>query len=338
MVECLAKDKSRSKRIRGLLDHHCLSESFASEKAMYIDLRPWGSVSTIIAHAFIRNNRKIEKKIARILLAAILSDTLNLQSVTTTVADRMMVTLLAIFGEVDDPSELAGAMFRAKTQWIVNLGAYEMTRGDQKDFSCNGWKIGIAVLEVTDTTPVLDVADELLLELRILKVEKGKDSKTGKRDRRNELDFSYLFVVDVTRQCSKLLICGGRELALARAAFPEGKLMEAQPGIDPPGKKIEAGQTMMDVGKIVSRKAEFVPAFFEALGGGFTCHKQPMSQLPEHEAFKDSKDDAEVVEAIQHMKDTSYHDSVQVKRDYHRLSMALNKQATHETWQMQKAR
>ena len=39
------------------------------------------------------------------------------------------------------------------------LGAYEMTRGDQKDFTANGWKVGIAVLEVTDTEPVLKVAD-----------------------------------------------------------------------------------------------------------------------------------------------------------------------------------
>lgn len=43
------------------------------------------------------------------------------------------------------------------------LGAYEMTRGDQKDFTANGWKVGIAVLEVTDTEPVLKVADDARL-------------------------------------------------------------------------------------------------------------------------------------------------------------------------------
>ena len=43
---------------------------------------------------------------------------------------------------------------------LTGLGAYEMTRGDQKDFTANGWKVGIAVLEVTDTEPVLKVADD----------------------------------------------------------------------------------------------------------------------------------------------------------------------------------
>lgn len=149
----------------------------------------------------------IPKPVARILLAAILSDTLNLQSVTTTNADRFLVTVLCILAQCDDPDELARCMFRAKTEWIVGrgcgracchlragLGAYEMTRGDQKDFTANGWKVGIAVLEVTDPQPVLRVADdywlrnclslalppkELLMELRILKVEKGALKSLG---------------------------------------------------------------------------------------------------------------------------------------------------------------
>jgi hypothetical protein len=37
-------------------------------------------------------------------------------------------------GGVDEPQELAKRMFRAKTNWIVNLGPTEMVRGDQKDF------------------------------------------------------------------------------------------------------------------------------------------------------------------------------------------------------------
>ena len=45
----------------------------------------------------------------------------NLQSVTTTNADRFLVTVLCILGECEDPDELARAMFRAKTEWIVGL-------------------------------------------------------------------------------------------------------------------------------------------------------------------------------------------------------------------------
>ena len=48
--------------------------------------------------------------------------------------------------------------------------------------------------------------------------------KNGEHDRRKELDFAYLFVVDVTRQLSYLLVAGGRELALAQAVTCLGNL------------------------------------------------------------------------------------------------------------------
>jgi len=265
------------------------------------------------------------KHVARILLAAILSDTLNLQSVTATTADQMMVTLLSIVGDVDDVEALAHGMFRAKTEWIVNLGAYEMTRGDQKDFTCCGWKIGIAVLEVTDSAPVLSVADQLLLELRILKIEKGRQVD-GAHDRRKELDFSYLFVVDVAQQKSVLLICGGRELALANAAFPGCALRMAKPGLQAPGEIINADQTLLDVGPIVSRKAQFVPAFFQALSDDFKCHKHPMSELSEEMAKQEPED--EVFKAMRQMSQMSYHDSVQVVRDYTEITKAFERKGT----------
>ena len=64
-------------------------------------------------------------------------------------------------------------MFKAKTQWFVNLGAYEMVRGDQKMFSAGGKSFGWATVEVTAVDVVLQSAGELLLELRVLKKDKG---------------------------------------------------------------------------------------------------------------------------------------------------------------------
>lgn len=321
MVESLRKDPNRNQRICGVVDHHALSESFSSQKPLFMDLRPWGSMSSIIAHSFIRSNRSMPKSIARVLLGAILSDTLNLQSVTTTKADKMMVTFLAIMGEVEDHDELARRMFRAKTEWIVNLGAYEMARGDQKDFCCCGWKFGISVLEVTDPTPVLEVAQDLLFELRILKEEKGTDGE--KHDRRKELDFAFLFVVDVTKQESVMLVAGGRELALAKAAFPDGQLCEAKNGITAPGDTIDAKETLMMVGGLVSRKAQFAPAVFNALSNGFTCHKKPMSLLTDSELVDEGAQ--AVTSAVAQMTEESYHDSVRTHRDYKGVEVAFKK-------------
>jgi len=65
-----------------------------------MDLRPWGSMSTIVTVLFIQHRRFLPRPLAKLLLEAILSDTLNLQSVTTTDADRRAVALLSLYGEV----------------------------------------------------------------------------------------------------------------------------------------------------------------------------------------------------------------------------------------------
>merc|ERR1712151_1214069 len=162
----------------------------------------------------------------------------------------------------------------------------------------------------------------------VLKVEKGKLA-TGTHDRRKELDFSYMFVVDVTEQKSVLLVCGGRELALAQAAFPGCGLRAAKPGLQAPGDIIQADQTLLDVGPLVSRKAQFVPAFFQALSDGFKCHKHPMSNLSEEMAKQEPTD--EVFKAMQKMSTMSYHNSVQVVRDYTEINQAFERQHTAAT-------
>jgi len=268
MVSSLRSDPQRKKRIVGLIDHHAVAESFSTDAPIFCDVRPWGSMSAIVAHIYMRNNAQIRPPIAKLLMLAILSDTLNLQSVTTTDADRFTVALLAKISGVEDPDEVARLMFKAKTDWIVGLGPYAMVRGDQKDFCVDRWKFGIAVLEVTTMEPVLAVAADLIVELRLLKKDKGG------ADKAKRLDFAFLFVVDVAQQCSVLLVCGGRELALARHAFPNCPLAKAHPSLTKgPGTHISADQTMIDVGPLVSRKAQFVPAFSKILGAGFTCHR-----------------------------------------------------------------
>lgn len=163
-----------------------------------------------------------------------------------------------------------------------------MVRGDQKDFACGPWKFGISVLEVTDVSQVLKCSGDILLELRLLKKEKALDSE-GKLDRTKELDFAFLFVVNVVEQKSILLICGGRELALAKAAFLENEELEgvslqvASPGIQAPGHTIQPEETAMLLPKgHVSRKAQFVPAFFEAIED-YEAERGPMSQVDEQE-------------------------------------------------------
>lgn len=272
MTRSLKDDPHRMKRIVGLIDHHAVASSFTTPSPLFIDVRPWGSMSSIVFHMYLRCRVPIRKEVARLLLCAILSDTLNLKSGTTTPADRFSVALLSAFGEVDDVTGLAMRLFEAKTAWIVGMGAYEMVRGDQKNFTAAAVRYSLAVLEVTSAEPVLAVAEDIITQLRVFKHERGDsiDPATGElvHDPAAECHCALLFVVDTVRRRSVALICGGRERHLARAAFPDAEWRAAAPGVRSPSPYVPADETLCDVGPLVSRKLDFGPACANALAGG----------------------------------------------------------------------
>lgn len=269
MTPALKYDPGRMKRIAGLIDHHALAPSFVSSSPLFIDVRPWGSMASIIFMNFLRNRVPIQKEIACLLLCAILSDTLNLKSGTTTPADRFCVALLATFGEVENIDDLAKQLFQAKTEWIVGLGAYEMIRGDQKNFKVGDVRMSIAVLEVTSMDPVFEVAEDLLTQMRVFKYEKGDyidpDTHENAHDPDKEVHCAMLFIVDTVKQVSSALICGARELYAAQKAFPDATFSKCAPDVRPPSVGVQPEETRCDVGALVSRKLDFLPKITDAL-------------------------------------------------------------------------
>jgi manganese-dependent inorganic pyrophosphatase len=107
-------------KIVGVIDHHALQNAtIVTDRAIYMDIRPWGSMSTIIAHTFLSIQKRPRRSIAGMLLCAILSDTLNLMGPTTTDWDKMMVALLSEFAGVSDIEALAKAQFKAKSKELA---------------------------------------------------------------------------------------------------------------------------------------------------------------------------------------------------------------------------
>eukprot|EP00931_Biecheleriopsis_adriatica_P039616 TRINITY_DN22643_c0_g1_i1.p1 TRINITY_DN22643_c0_g1~~TRINITY_DN22643_c0_g1_i1.p1 ORF type:complete len:555 (+),score=117.64 TRINITY_DN22643_c0_g1_i1:51-1715(+) len=333
MTPALKKDEDRMKRVVGLIDHHCVAKSFCSPSPLFIDVRPWGSMCSIIFHNYLRNRVPLRKEIARLLLCAILSDTLNLRSGTTTPADRFSVALLSVFGQVDGIDELAMQLFTAKTNWIVGLGSYEMVRGDQKNFTVavkiqakedvkkltdETVNLSLAVLEVTNTEPVLKVAEELLTQIRVFKYEKGDyvDTETGEtcHDESKQVHAALLFVVDTVRQRSVCLVAGSREKLLAERAFPEATWQRATEDVRSPSEYIKPEETLCDVGGLVSRKLDFVPRCTKAL------NQQPLPYW----FTAPSRDLERLAKVMQSTAcEPTYHDSVQVVWDKERLTTAV---------------
>ena len=233
--------KEHVKRVVGVIDHHALqSETIITEMPIYLDIRPWGSMSTIVAHTYFSMGRRPSKPIAGMLLCAILSDTLNLLGPTTTEWDKMIVALLAEIAEIDDINFLASQQFKAKSKELATLSAHQLVCGDQKAFSLTGadrgYKIGFAVVETTDDEVIMVRKSELLPELRIVKAER-------------KLDLIFLAIVNIVDMRSHLFLAGEAERSLAFAAF-EGPISE--------------DGSIMDMGNRVSRKKEFVPPLTSA--------------------------------------------------------------------------
>lgn len=226
---------------------------------IYIDIRPWGSMSTIIGHTFVILRRRPTKSTAGMLLCAILSDTLNLQGPTTTEWDRLMVTVLAEIAGITNVDELAEKQFRAKSLELAGLSAEALVNGDQKVFtfktSVFEGSVGFAVIETTDDDVILSRVDELLMTLAQDKASKG-------------LSVLYLAVVNIVKLKSNLLLIGETERSLAVAAFEKGKLNQS---VNPTSS---AEPFLMDLGNLVSRKKDFIPAVTKAIKNGWSTPQQ----------------------------------------------------------------
>jgi manganese-dependent inorganic pyrophosphatase len=282
--------------LAGIIDHHALDEGIFTKAPLFMDVRPWGSMSTIVAHSFIRSAKPIPVDVARLLLCAIMSDTVNLTSPTTTQADKYIVPLLASFCCEPDHNRLAQQLFKAKTAWYVTLSPFEVVRADQKNFSSacvdNGHAMrwGWATVEVNEPGELLAQTEALLLELHYLKQEAA-------------LKFVFLSVVDLTTKRSTLLLCGDGEASLAQAAFPDGRLFSSALPHPPDGRLapkreseraslrqlgIGLASCAMDVGSRTSRKKEFKPAIDDALMSGWSLD----DTLSAPEGGKDTDADA----------------------------------------------
>ncbi|MFR1640908.1 MAG: DHH family phosphoesterase [Eggerthellaceae bacterium] len=76
-----------------IVDHHRIADVMTANPIMFLNL-PVGSTATIVAMEFRRHGVDMPPAIARVLLSAVMTDTVILKSPTATDADREMVDYL----------------------------------------------------------------------------------------------------------------------------------------------------------------------------------------------------------------------------------------------------
>jgi len=112
-----------------------------------------GCVSTILTEMFDEAKIEIPAKLAGLMLSAIISDTLLLQSPTTTDKDREAVRALAEIADIDVQS-YGIAMLKAGTNLAAKTDK-ELIDGDAKSFDMNGHSVRIGQINTVDLDDVI---------------------------------------------------------------------------------------------------------------------------------------------------------------------------------------
>ncbi len=213
-----------------VIDHHRLAD-VQTGYPVYVRNEPVGSTNTIVATMFQENGLMPGEKLAGLMAAAIISDTVMFKSPTTTPRDRRMAERLAKIAGLD-LDKLGQEVFSATTS---EKAADALLRTDLKEFSLSDHFVIISQITTMDSGSLVSRKEELLAEMdRILKDRKA--------------DLVALMITDVLREGTDLLFLGDGEAV--RQAFELQDNKENHAFI--PG--------------LVSRKKQMVPALTQLWG------------------------------------------------------------------------
>jgi len=153
-----------------VIDHHKIN--FEYPEPIFFQNEPIGSTATIIARKYLNDKKtKMTKKIAGLLLSAILSDTLVFRSPTTTKEDIEIAKKLSKISKIKNLKKF-GIEIKTKKATLRGLSAENIIFSDFKLFDFSGKKVGIGQIEVCDPKETRKRKNELIEKLKeILKKE-----------------------------------------------------------------------------------------------------------------------------------------------------------------------
>lgn len=184
-----------------ILDHHHLGD-IETNTPIPATFDPVGSTATLIIERYRANGLEPEGSTAKMLLAAILSDTVILNSPTTTKRDHVVVKYLEEFLGLD-AQEFGMEMFEVSSD-VSDLTAEEIVDRDAKEYAASsGEKMSISQVETVGSA-LLDRRDEI--------VEALDEKRT-----QNGYLFTALMVTDIIESDTELLCTG--DCALVERAF-----------------------------------------------------------------------------------------------------------------------
>lgn len=213
-----------------IVDHHRLG-GLNTANPIFVHIEPVGCTATIITKMFDCQKVELPKKIAGLLLSAIVSDTVLFKSPTCTEQDKAAAEKLAVIAGVN-LKEYGMAMLKAGAD-LGDLTPTQIAKTDSKPFSFGKYKAIVAQISVMDTADILAKKAELVAAMQELCQNEG-------------YDMSLLMVTDIMEESTELVFVGEPKQLIADAF-----------GKDASGDSIYLPGVM-------SRKKQIVPQLTEA--------------------------------------------------------------------------
>jgi manganese-dependent inorganic pyrophosphatase len=213
-----------------ILDHHRLGGISSSSPILFWN-NPVGSTSTIVALCYRQAGVPVPKDIAGLLMAGLISDTLNLTSPTATHVDSEILKELSEIVEIP-PHKLAEDIFSVGSP-LLTLSPQQAISADCKEYEEMGMRFSVAQIEELSFAHLPEKQDALAAALR----EYCRAARLG---------FAALLVTDITSQTSILMLEGSEEFARQ---------------IDYP----PAGPNRWELAGVVSRKKQLLPYLLQRL-------------------------------------------------------------------------
>ena len=124
------------------------------------DARPLGATATIMWIRYRNYGLEPDRQSALVMMGAILSDTNNLQSNTTTSADRAAIKALARLAGISDVDAFYQNMFRASLSY-EGMTDEQVFLSNYKEYESGGTKYAIGCVNAYDEADAKDLAERM---------------------------------------------------------------------------------------------------------------------------------------------------------------------------------
>ena len=180
--------------ILAIIDHHRIAD-IETTNPIYLRNEPVGSTNTIISDMFRERGLIPTPKMAGLMAAAILADTVMFKSPTCTDRDVKAAQRMARIGNVSLES-LGKLIFSTS---ISHKSGTEMLTRDYKEFHIAGNPVAVSQVTCMDSPVILNRKDELLELMRQIRKEK-------------KLTMMMLMITDVLLEGSHIIYVGSDEI------------------------------------------------------------------------------------------------------------------------------